>query len=165
MAVVIGSSIIPFTPDPPAVVTLPGGGTVVTQSSFPAALTLPGGAVVTQEPYSGYVLGSQTLVPGGSAITVDGTLVSLAPGGTEVVVGSVTEIWTASVGMGGVIMSGFAGGGGGGGAEKTSTATTAGFNGVTPFAGNAPKRMGLVRESEFGVMLGVRLLVGLYIYV
>jgi hypothetical protein len=45
--------------------------------------------IQTSEPY--YLVGSQTLIPGGAAITVSGITASLLPGGASIVVGGVTE--------------------------------------------------------------------------
>ncbi|KAL9607162.1 MAG: hypothetical protein Q9167_007897, partial [Letrouitia subvulpina] len=63
-------------------------------SSFPVAvrtnqpaITDTNGYSFTQAPGSEYAFGSQTLVPGGPAITVNGTLMSLAPAATDVVIG------------------------------------------------------------------------------
>ena len=57
---------------------------------------------------SEFIIDGQTLTKGG-VVTVNGTPISYAVGGTEVVVGTSTE----RVGLGGLIMSGFGGGGGG----------------------------------------------------
>lgn len=56
---------------------------------------------------SEFVIGSQTLVAGGPAITVDGTALSLAPGATALEVGTGIERLSTSVGLGGMVMSGF----------------------------------------------------------
>ena len=69
------------------------------------------------------MVGDQTLVPGGSAITVDGTMVSLEPAATALVVGTSTE------GLGGFIVSGFGGGSAGG--VPTSTVAGTVFRGET----------------------------------
>lgn len=70
------SQLHPTSPNVPAVTVQP-------------ALTV-GTQIVTSNAQSQYIVGSQTLTPGG-AITVDGTKISLAPGGTEAVVGSITK--------------------------------------------------------------------------
>ncbi|KAL1634099.1 hypothetical protein SLS58_010797 [Diplodia intermedia] len=66
-------------------------------TSNPFSTSLPiltiGGSTVTPQTVGGnvgYVIGGQTLVPGGS-ISTDGTLISLAPGATAVVVNGVTQ--------------------------------------------------------------------------
>ena len=46
-----------------------------------------------------YIIGSQTLVAGGSAITVSGTVISLDPDGQSVVIGGTTEPATAALGI------------------------------------------------------------------
>ena len=56
---------------------------------------------------SDFIVGSQTLVPGGPAITVNGTLVSLAPSATDLVIGTQTEALTTSQKMGEIILGGF----------------------------------------------------------
>ena len=148
-AIIIGSSTFAVQPAGPAILTLPGG-VVVTEESLPPTVTLSSGIVGTQVSFSDYVFGSQTLVPGGPVITVDGLPLSLAPGGTEVVVGSVTEVLTTTVGIGGVIMSGFAGGPHGG----AETTTTGSFGG-TPFTGNAGRTMRIPEELGIGVLIAI----------
>lgn len=83
-----------------------------------------------------YIIGSQTLTPGG-VVTADGTTISLAASGTEVVVGTSTE------GLGGYITAGF-----GGGANGT---VGVGFAGVAD-----RRRVSLwVEAVSLVVMLGV----------
>ena len=112
-AVVIGTNTIPLSPG------------LGTPASSPEVLTL-GGSVFTANSVSGFVIGSQTLTAGG-VLTVSGTVVSLAPEGSAVVIGSSTEVLagvsaTASVDVGGIIYSAF--GGGSGTASVESAATT-----------------------------------------
>ncbi|KAL8824227.1 MAG: hypothetical protein Q9191_005208 [Dirinaria sp. TL-2023a] len=81
-----------------------GSSTLSLATASPSAierLTL-GSSTYTADPSGDFVLGSQTLSPGGE-VTVSGTRVSLAPGDTEVVVGTKTE------GLGGQIMAPFTG--------------------------------------------------------
>ena len=59
-------------------------------------------ATLTANSASDFVIDGQTLAPG-AAITVSGTEISLSPKGTDVVLGTSTE----SVGLGGMIISGF----------------------------------------------------------
>ncbi|KAK4554754.1 hypothetical protein LTR86_008256 [Recurvomyces mirabilis] len=54
-------------------------------AGFPPSITL-GGSIVTQDPPSNYLIGSQTLVPGGPAITAGGTVLALAPSASALVV-------------------------------------------------------------------------------
>ncbi|KAI4239606.1 MAG: hypothetical protein LQ349_000251 [Xanthoria aureola] len=89
-AVVIGGSTIPI-PNP---------------TSTPVVLEFNGQSY-TQISGSGFLIGSRTLVPGGAAITVNGTLVSLGVAATNLVVGTQTESLTTSRGLGAVIMGGF----------------------------------------------------------
>ncbi|KAF7508387.1 hypothetical protein GJ744_009378 [Endocarpon pusillum] len=56
-----------------------------------------------------YIIGTQTLVPGGPAITVSGTQVSLAPSGTEVIVGTGGQMETKIIAISGYIMSSLGG--------------------------------------------------------
>ena len=128
-AVAIGSSIIPLTP------------------AYSVVLTLPDGETLTQDGSSGFIFSSQTLIPGGSAITVDGTRVSLASGATEVVFGSVTEFLTTTAGMGDIIMSGFGDG-------PQATATTATETGpAMSFTGNGERGLSLGKVWGLGVLI------------
>lgn len=99
------------------------GGTTYQLPPAPPNLPTPtiGGTIVTPNGAGAYIVASQTLVPGGSAITVSGTRYSLASGDSYLVVGSVTETFasqTTASGLGGYIISGLgasptaAGGGG-----------------------------------------------------
>lgn len=65
------------------------GSTIVLSSTSAPAFTV-GGEVVTANSASIYVVGGQTLTPGAPAVTISGTRISLAPSGTQVVVGSST---------------------------------------------------------------------------
>ena len=65
------------------------GSTIVLSSTSAPAFTV-GGEVVTANSASKYVVGGQTLTPGAPAVTISGTRISLAPSGTQVVVGSST---------------------------------------------------------------------------
>ncbi|MCJ1479663.1 hypothetical protein MMC13_008349 [Lambiella insularis] len=61
-------------------------------SNVPATLTPALGALSS---VSAYVIGSQTLVAGGSAITISNTPISLAPSASYIVIGSNTQTFTA----------------------------------------------------------------------
>ena len=93
---VIGSSTIPLEPATAGLDLLTFGGKVYTANSF-----------------TDFVIGGQTLTPGG-IITVDGTPISLAPTATDAVVG------TSTVGIGGYIMNGFNGAGSSGSGDNGS---------------------------------------------
>jgi hypothetical protein len=56
------------------------------------------GMAITAMPGVGFPIAGQTLQAGGPAITVDGTRLSLAPGGTALIVGSSTSAITAAAG-------------------------------------------------------------------
>ena len=74
--VVVGSSTIGLVPSS-------------TPRPSPPPLTL-GSQIYTANSKSEYTIGGQTLIPGGPALTVSGTRLSLAPSATQVVVGSNT---------------------------------------------------------------------------
>merc|ERR1712093_771747 len=78
----------------------------------PAVVTV-GGSVVTADSSSNFIVGGQTLSPGGEPITVGGTTISLAPQGTQIIEGTKTIVQTT--GIGGIIRSVFGG--------ESSTAT------------------------------------------
>ena len=99
-----------------------------------------GSDVYTANSASDFVIDGQTLTPGG-VITVDGTVISLAPGATEVVVGSSTEVLTEAptttpVGVGGVIYSAFGGESRGGSANASAIATGTAGEGFATGAGS-----------------------------
>ncbi|KAK4542002.1 hypothetical protein LTR36_007202 [Oleoguttula mirabilis] len=94
--------------------------TTQAQPEIPPPLII-GSSLITADSKSQYIIGSQTLSPGGSAITVSGTIVSLAPGATELVVGTSSE--GAVSGIGGYIWSGLG---------STSGPTSAGPIATTP---------------------------------
>jgi hypothetical protein len=74
-----------------------------------SVLTLAG-ATATLNSASEYVVEGQTLTPGGSAITVSGTRISLAPHATAVVIGSTTSaLAVTSTNIGDYIWAGIAG--------------------------------------------------------
>ena len=124
-AAVIGGSSVPlatFAPDGDE------GGSLSAVTG-PEALTF-GGSIYVANSASMYVVGGQTLTQKG-AVTVDGTVISLAPGGTEVIVGSSTEtlgvvVATTGPPIGGAIWSVFNGGTGNGG-SATATASRGEF--------------------------------------
>lgn len=76
-----------------------------------------------------YMVNGQTLVPGGSAINANGTLVSLAPGASDVVVGSSTGS------LGNVVVSGWVGVSYGG--QPTTSVTASMTTGTETFTGGA----------------------------
>lgn len=83
---------------------------VATFTGAEASTITFGGQTYTEDASQGFVIGGKTLKKGG-VITVNGTPLSFAAGGTDVVLGSSTE----AVGLGGWVMSGF-----GNGATQTS---------------------------------------------
>ncbi|MCJ1471583.1 hypothetical protein MMC13_000223 [Lambiella insularis] len=92
-----------------------------TPKPYPAIATVDGD-MLSLNPAGAYEIGSQTITPGGPAITIDGTPVSLetAATGIHLVVGGSTEVLTLATltgglepgstgGLGGVIFSGWGG--------------------------------------------------------
>ena len=77
-----------------------------TSASHPLPLLTLGTITYTADDQTEYVIAGQTLRPGGSAIEVSGTLLSLIPEASEIVVDGSTTI-VETVGLGGYIMSGF----------------------------------------------------------
>lgn len=74
----------------------------------PATLTI-NGMTATVNSASAYVLETQTLKPGGPAITVSGTRISLASNAATVVVGSQTSALSKTMGIGDYVWAGLAG--------------------------------------------------------
>ena len=107
------------------------GTAIVPISRAPQVLTL-NGQIITANSASDYVYAGQTLVPGGAPITLSGTLVSLGAAGTNVIVGTSTE----SVGLGGLIISGF---GGTGGQGPATTKVVSPSSNITYFIGEGMK--------------------------
>ncbi|MCJ1320349.1 hypothetical protein MMC15_005687 [Xylographa vitiligo] len=109
---------IPISLAPSATVLVIGTSTIPLEAlagvtSAPRGLPLLtlGGVTITANPQSDFVIGGQTLVLGGSSITVSGTTLSIAPSASEVVIGSTTEALspTSSPGLAGLIISGLGG--------------------------------------------------------
>ena len=84
------------------------GGTTFSLSPIATAKPLPsmtfGGSAITENSKSQLVIAGQTLSPG-SAITVSGTIISLAPGASDVVVGGNTAFLAIPTGSAGNITS------------------------------------------------------------
>ncbi|KAH7090591.1 hypothetical protein FB567DRAFT_558778 [Paraphoma chrysanthemicola] len=99
--VVVGSSVLPLEPD----VVDPGKGPRVTHAPtpLPPVLTI-GSETIVANSQTEYIVSGQTLSPGGAAITVAGSTISLTPSATAVVVNGVTStvvpnfgnIWTTA---------------------------------------------------------------------
>jgi hypothetical protein len=104
------------------------------------------GQPITANPSSAFVIGRQTLVPGGSPITVSGTVISLGPGGTVVVIGGST-----STALGSIIASVFSG--------TTTSGTTASSTSVpVQYTGGVSKGV----EVRLSVVV-IMILVVLYV--
>jgi hypothetical protein len=74
----------------------------------PAALTV-NGVTVTPNYVSAYVVETQTLKPGGPAITVSGTRISLASDAAAIVIGTQTSALSTTMGIGDYVWAGLAG--------------------------------------------------------
>ncbi|KAK4556552.1 hypothetical protein LTR86_006123 [Recurvomyces mirabilis] len=85
-----------------------GSGGSGAQAVLPVPVITVGGSTVTAAPTGGFVIGGQTLQPGGSPVTVDGTTLSLAAGGTAVVVNGQTSMLSPSAGVAGAGVAGAA---------------------------------------------------------
>ena len=86
--VVEGSTTVVLNPEPgvtPVTVRLTG----VTEAPIAPAITF-GKETITRDPSSDYIIDGQTLAPGGPALTISGTTVSLVKLGTALVLGSST---------------------------------------------------------------------------
>ncbi|KAI4088592.1 MAG: hypothetical protein L6R37_008172, partial [Teloschistes peruensis] len=95
-AITISGTIISLRPSATAVV-INGITDPIPAATAPPVLNLDGQSY-TEISGSEFVIGSQTLVAGGPAITVDGTALSLAPGATALEVGTGIERLSTSVG-------------------------------------------------------------------
>jgi hypothetical protein len=69
------------------------GGTTVAVNNYPtiAPILTVGQNTITANPQGQFIVGTQTLKPGGPAITVDGSTLSLGPSGTIAIVNGVTQ--------------------------------------------------------------------------
>lgn len=120
------------------IVSLGSAGLVVGSKTYsiPAAsheappLITFGGQVYTANSLGEFVVGSQTLIPGGVGITISGTPVSLAPSDGDIVVGG----QTSSINLGGLIMGGF-----GDGSMTNSPSSLANIS-IVSFTGQAVRR-------------------------
>lgn len=137
----------PISLAPSATALIIGSNTIPLDSStvLPPPLTI-GSQVFTARIATQYIIGSQTLTPGG-VITVSGTIVSLAPGDTAAVVGTSTEGLGALITAG--LGSGPGNGDGNGTAKSTGGARALGISGIT------------VCLEGFLLLLGLGIVVGL----
>jgi hypothetical protein len=95
-----------------------------------------GGQIMTENSDSAFVIGSQTIVPGGPAITVSGTRMSVAPGATDIIIG--TQVVPI---------------GGGVNASPTDTAIQSAYTG--PIANGAARVNCICRELLVGIFWAV----------
>jgi hypothetical protein len=86
--VVVGTTVIPLFPN--EVKSSKGPRVTYAPSALPPALTI-GAETIRMNPQSQYIVSGQTLLPGGAAITVSGTTISLAPSATAVVINGATS--------------------------------------------------------------------------
>jgi hypothetical protein len=84
-ALVVPASSVPQVPQISPVLA-PAPSQVAPSQLAPPVIPLPG-TTLTANSVSKYVVGTQTLIPGGSAISISGTAVSLVPSATALVIG------------------------------------------------------------------------------
>jgi hypothetical protein len=95
LQVVVGTTVIPLVPN--EVKTYKGPRVTYSPTAIPAMLTI-GTETIVANPQTQYVVRGQTLSPGGPAITVSGTTISLAPSATVVVVNGASSTLTPKFG-------------------------------------------------------------------
>lgn len=83
--IIVGTETMRF--EPPLSTSLQ---TPITEAPVLPTVTI-GAQVLTANSASEYIISEQTLTPGGSAVTVDGTTISLLPSATAIVVNGVTS--------------------------------------------------------------------------
>lgn len=113
-----------------------------------APLLTFGGRVYTANTLGDFVVGSQTLLPGGAGITISGTPVSLAPSDGDVVAAGETS----SIGLGGLIMGGF------GGKIATTTSSALANSSVVAFTGQAGRGSDVL--DRYGFFLSAIVVLG-----
>ncbi|MCJ1396545.1 hypothetical protein MMC18_009436 [Xylographa bjoerkii] len=89
LAITVSSTVLSLAPSATAIAI--GGATIPLQfpsSSAPFVITIENTAY-TANSASAFTLGTQTLIPGGPAITEAGTMLSLAPSATAIVIGDI----------------------------------------------------------------------------
>lgn len=90
--VIIGSTTIPLQPHE--------AGPEITGAPVPLAPALTiGTQTITANAHTEYIVGDQTLTPGGPALTVSGTILSLAPSATALVIDGETSSIKPSLGV------------------------------------------------------------------
>lgn len=110
-AITLSGTSISLAPGGTAVVIGADTSLLVKQTAvgdLPSMITL-GGAAATLNSASEYVVGDQTLKPGAPAITLSGTPMSLAPGGTAIVIGTETSVLVKTSAVGDYVWAGIAG--------------------------------------------------------
>lgn len=111
-AITISGTPVSLLPAGTAIV-VGGGSTIPIANNSPSSTQQPSileinGYRFTETSGSSFVLGSQTIVPGGPAITLNGTRISLAPAASALQVGSSTVARSSTErGLGDIVMSGF----------------------------------------------------------
>ncbi|MCJ1239323.1 hypothetical protein MMC14_007317 [Varicellaria rhodocarpa] len=158
---VITLSGTPVSLAPSGSVIIIGSLTIPLGSAFKSPVITIAGLTATENSASDFVIGTQTLIPGGPPLMISGTPISLAPGATEVVIGSQTETLAAAAmsteGLGGLIMSGF--GGVGSGASTTTTMSSVGSGGTLFTGGTGGREREVTRFWRIayfsGALMGV----------
>ena len=116
------------SPDPSPSNIIIDSSTYTTSHLLPKTTLTPNTALVltlddqpvTANSASEYIIGSQTLIPGGPAVTLSGTRISLAPSASSIIIGSSTEA------LGPIIIGGF-------GPSNTATSPGPGNPNVTGY--------------------------------
>ena len=95
-AITVSGTVISLAPSASDLVV---GGTTITLAAGGEPVITIGSQLITANAASQYIVGSQTLVPG-AAITVSGTIISLAPSASDLVVGGTTMVLSSPTGAG-----------------------------------------------------------------
>ncbi|KAH8708640.1 hypothetical protein GQ44DRAFT_457890 [Phaeosphaeriaceae sp. PMI808] len=93
--VVIGTTVIPLNPDAPKSYKKPQ--VTHTPTSLPVVITI-GSETISANSQGQYIVSGQTLQPGGTAITISGTTISLAPSATAVIINGISSALTPNFG-------------------------------------------------------------------
>lgn len=97
-AITVSGTVISLAPSASDVFI--GTSTEILRPNLPITATLPliniAGTTYTADAAGNYIIGSQTLIPGGPAIVISGTPISLAPSASDLVIDTSTETLIAS---------------------------------------------------------------------
>ena len=154
-AVVVDGSTFSLAPSGTNPFIVINGKTTSLLASVPTSVFRVGSQLFTAAP-TGFAVGAQSVRPGGPAVTVDGTVVSL-DASSELIVGTSTVplARTQDGALGSLIMYGV--GGGGGGARATNVSSANASDVAAPFLGKGRMVRGSVRMAmlALGVDIGI----------